>query len=868
MSKVSRRKFLRDSGIGAGALVWGCYISPKGLFARQAIPQFLKGGVPLGKGNFFVGIIPIVGTIVITTHRAEMGQGIRSSLAAVLADELEADWSRVRLLQADAASDKYAIEFPPDFQVTKPLPYPYGTVYQDNPAYLIKPEGSQFTDSSRSMAAYFEPMRLFGAGIRLAFERSAAKLFHVPPGECHARQHRVYAGNLSLDFGDLLLLAGAAKLPQVKFEDIRDARKSPKDWIFINDTQKKMPFQDARDIVTGKPIYGADYQLPGMLTAMIERCPVANGKITGFDPAAALAVAGVRRVQRVLPANLKPGGVGQRFVPHDGIAVIADNTWAALQGRRRLRPTLKFDDATNPNANYDSKAFRDTLRERTTSGKEALLVRRSKDELSDGDFAPPNTIEAEYYVPHLAQAPMEPPVAIALYKNSKMEVWAPTQNPDMSQQDLGRVLYGLAWDLDLNDPSQAETLKKIRQNVTLHMPLLGGGFGRKSKPDYILEAAFLAMQNPGIPIRVQWTREDDIKFSYYNAVSSQYLKANVEGKTTTALLQRSAFTSFFGTLFPDTPDGAKRRAATYNGGKYPYGSAIERAQGLEDTPFKVAKLRLENCPAENYIRVGWMRSVANIYHAFAAGSFADEIAEKANADPLENLYTLIGAGGIIPMTEEAVAEFNNNGLPLVPIEVPAGGTLISLVAGFPPDTRPLRAVVEKVAEVSDWKSKRAHYQGTRRGLGIAAHRSFLSYVATVIDVSLNDTPTDTNVLTINDVFTVVDCGLAVNPDRVRAQMEGAVIYGISLALLGEITVKNGAVVQNNFDDYPVLRIHQVPKNISVTIMDWNRNQPPPPPTGIGEVGVPTIAPALANAIVAAGGPRIREIPFFRQVKVM
>jgi isoquinoline 1-oxidoreductase beta subunit len=856
MSKVTRRKFLRDAGIGAGALVWGCYISPKGLFAKESLPEIIHNGVPLGAKNFFVAIVPIKGTIVITTHRAEMGQGIRSSLAAVLADELEADWSRVKLRQADAESDKYAIEFP--FAVKGELPYPYGKTYETKPQYLIPIEGSQFTDSSRSMTAYFKPMRLFGAGVRLAFERAAAQVFGVDASQCHARQHKVYAGDRSIDFGDPRLLIHANKLPEIKYEEIEAALKDPKDWIYINGAKQAMPFADAPDMVTGKPIYGADYHLDGMLTAMIERCPVANGRIKSFDPAPALAVPGVRKVQRVLPANVPAGGVGQRFLPHDGVAVIADNTWAALQGRRALKPTIVYDysDAlASDNAKYDSTLFRQTLKDSTAS--KGMLVRKTKADITDADFADSaNVVEAEYYVPHLAQAPMEPPVATALYKNGTMEVWAPTQNPELAQQDVGRVLHNITWDHDLDE----KTLEKVRQTVTLHMPLLGGGFGRKSKPDYIIEAAFVAIQNPGVPIRVQWTREDDIKFSYYNAASSQYLKANVEGKKTTALLQRSAFTSFFGTLFPEAR--AEARKALYNGGIYPYGSAIERAQGLEDMPFKVPKLLIENCPAKNYIRVGWMRSVANIYHAFASGAFADELAEKAGEDPKQHLLDLIGEGRILPLPEESVAEFNNNGLPIDIINVPVEGAKIKqVVPGYPPDTRRLRGVVEKVAEVSDWNNKVEKYKGTRRGLGIAAHRSFLSYVATVIDVSLGDK----NELTVNDVYTVVDCGLAVNPDRVKAQMEGAVVYGLSLALLGEITVKNGAVVQNNFDDYPVLRIHQTPKNISVTII----SDPKVPPTGIGEVGVPTVAPALANAIYAAGlRPRLREIPFFRKVVVL
>jgi isoquinoline 1-oxidoreductase beta subunit len=280
-------------------------------------------------------------------------------------------------------------------------------------------------------------------------------------------------------------------------------------------------------------------------------------------------------------------------------------------------------------------------------------------------------------------------------------------------------------------------------------------------------------------------------------------------------------------------------------------------------PFDVPKLRIENCKAPNYIRVGWMRSVANVYHAFALGSFADELAQKAGQDSKQHLLDLIGERrNILPLTEESVAHYRNNELPVEIIKVPAEGSKIAqVVPGYPPEMKRLRAVIQKVAEVSDWDNKVRQYKGTKRGLGIAAHRSFLSYVATVIDVSFNDA----GELTIHDVYTVVDCGLAVNPDRVKAQMEGAVVYGLSIALLGKITVKKGAVEQHNFDDYPVLRIHQTPRNISVTIMDVDKATPP---TGVGEVGVPTVAPALANAIVAAGGPRLREIPFNQHITVL
>jgi isoquinoline 1-oxidoreductase beta subunit len=346
-----------------------------------------------------------------------------------------------------------------------------------------------------------------------------------------------------------------------------------------------------------------------------------------------------------------------------------------------------------------------------------------------------------------------------------------------------------------------------------------------------------------------------------------------------AFLERSAFTSFFATVFPapspDVPDNenkihAAAREAFHNGGVYPYGSGIERGQGLEDMPYVIDNIHIENCPAPNHIRCGWMRSVANLYHAFGLCSFADEMAISAGRDAKDYLLDLIGPGrrfNEAAFQAEGVENYDNNLFPVNRQAVPIGGQERELTPGYPPDTRRLRGVVERVARESGWDEKKGKLP-KGRGLGIAAHRSFLSYVAMVIDVSLSEA----NELTVNEVWAAVDCGQAINPDRVKAQMEGGILYGLSIALLGEITVKNGAVVQNNFDDYPVLRIHHAPRKINIYVQD-----PSPavvqemggevPPTGVGEPPTPIVAPALANAIVAAGGPRIREIPFRRKVVV-
>lgn len=878
--RITRRDFLRSSGVGAGALVFGCSILP-------AEPASAKGIFPIFPFtlNPFVAI-RLDGTFIIQAHRSEMGQGIRSSLAAVLADELEADWNRVRVEQSDADGPRFAIG----------NPNPGGL-----PSYLIPDEASQFADSSRSMALYFTPMRLFGAGIRLVLVRAAARRWGVDPEECYAKKHQVWhKGNKygPVDYGRLLLYA--VKVPVPQMPEITAALKQPEQWKFIT---KEMPFVDAEDMVTGKAVFGADVVLPGMLTAMIERCPVANGAVKSFDATAALAVPGVRSVTEVLPKGVPGGGVGAGFTPHAGVAVVAENTWAALQGRRALRPTIEWE--LGPNATYDSAAYRGELEASTAQPGRTL---RSKGDVDAAFGAAFKVVEADYYVPHLAQAPMEPPAAVALYENGRFEIWSPTQGPELTQHYVGLAMLEpdprkwLAWQVidpcELKEWEQEhqrvfneelekllglstkalfdlrDQLKKgVREKVKVHVTLLGGGFGRKSKPDYALEAAYLAQKHPGVPIRVQWTREDDLKFSYFHAVSHQRLKAALDGEGhATAWLQRSAFPSFFASLFPPWhPDPAladifaKARAAYHGGGDYPYGSAIERAHGLEDMPFEVEHLRIENCPAQSHIRVGWMRSVSNIFHAFAIGSFADELARAAGRDSKDTLLELIGKGRILDLEAEGVKGFDNNGFPALKLE---GNPPV--IPPYPPDTRRLRAVVERVAKESGWEEKVKKYKDLKgRGLGIAAHRSFLSYVALVVDVSLSEA----NELTIHDVFAAIDCGLAVNPDRVRAQMEGGILYGLSIALLGEITVKNGAVVENNFDDYAVLRIHQTPKKIFIYVESPSaevvRDCPggEVQPTGVGEPPTPVVAPALANAIVAAGGPRLRELPFWRKVVV-
>ena len=486
--------------------------------------------------------------------------------------------------------------------------------------------------------------------------------------------------------------------------------------------------------------------------------------------------------------SLDPFKPPAAFQPLGGVAVIADNTWAAFQGRKKLKIT--WDNGANES--YDSVEYKKELRE--TAHKPGKLIRSVGD--SDKAFPTDNVLEADYYVPLLAHAPMEPMVALAEFKDGKVTAWAPTQNPQAAQAIVSS---------ELGIPVA---------DVICHVTLLGGGFGRKSKPDYVAEAAVLS-KKLGRPVKVVWTREDDVKFDYYNAVAAMYLKAAVDDKgKPTAWLQRS--------VFPPITSIFDVNAV--------YGDPPHLAQGWTDLPYDLPNIRIENGPAQAHVRIGWLRSVANIYHAFGVQCFTDELAHRANRDPVEYMLDLIGS----PRT----LDFTN-------VQYPNYGADYKT---YPWETGRLRRVIEIVADKSGWAKKKS-VKG--HGFGFAAHRSFLTYVATVVEVEV----TDDGEIRIPRVDTAVDAGIVVNPEAVHAQFEGAVVFGTSIVRSGEITAKNGVIQQSNFNDYPVARINEVPAQTNVYIVESSA-----PPAGVGEPGVPPFVAAFCNAIFAATGTRVHDLP--------
>jgi len=745
ITNVSRRDLLKGAAAAAG-LVLGFHIGFRKLPIAEAAetPHFAP--------NAFVSIDE-TGLVTIVASRSEMGTGIKTDLPLVLADELEADWGRVKVVQAPA-----------------------------DPKY-----GDQNTDGSRSTWQFFGLMRLAGATARQMLETAAGQTWNVPAGEYRAQTGFVIhaASRRKLAFGDLAKLAALMPVPPADQVRLKDR----KEWRYIG---KPRAVVDLKDIVRGRATYGIDTVVPGMKYASIERCPIYRGRVKSFDPKDALLVAGVERVVEI-PATPMPSG----FKPLGGVAVIASNTWSAQQGRQRLK--IEWD--YGPNAGHDSTAYRAELE--ATARKPSKVVRNHGD-VDNALASAARRVSADYFVPYLAHAQMEVPNAVALWLGSTCETWSPTQNPTQVRQTVAEVL-------GINET-----------DVTVNVTLLGGGFGRKSKPDYVAEAALLSRMI-GVPIKVTWTREDDIQHDYYHAICAQHLEAALDQDGhANAWLHRTVSPPIEATFQPNVV----------------YDSGGELGQGVIDMPYYIPNVRCENGTAANHVRIGWYRSVYNIPHAFAVCSFADDLDVAAGKDPVEYLRELIGPPRILDLKALGVlVDYPNYGVSQLAPEL-ADQYLI--------DTGRLRGVLDLAVTNSNWDQKLP----PRQGHGVAVHRSFLSYVAVVAHVAVGND----GQIAIPRLDMAIDCGTVVNPDRVRAQLEGAAIMSIGNALYGNITVKDGRIEQSNYTDYLVPRIDIVPETHVYLVENDHL------PGGVGEPGVPPTAPEICNAIYAATGKRIRALP--------
>jgi len=753
---TSRRTFLKT--VPFAGLVLGVGLPGVGHAADE--PQKYGGdGMPNGlrdSPKIFVSIAAD-GTVSIVVNRSEMGQGVRTSLPRIVADELDADIKRVRVVQAPGDEAKY---------------------------------GNQDTDGSRSTRHWFEPMRRCGAAARQMLEQAAASQWHVALDQVEAQNHQVVHKPSGRRLGYGALAVAAAKLDVPTRESLK--LKDPSKFRYIGKTDSTLT--DGPVIVTGKSQYGIDTRLSGMLYAVVARPPVLGGKVKSFDAAEAMKVPGVVKVFAI-DGTPPPS----EFMPVGGVVVVGKDTWAAIKGRNALK--IDWDDGVH--GSYDSASYRAEL-EAAVKKPGGKVVRNEGDAYAALAGAA-KKLQADYYVPHYAHATMECPAAAARIVNGACEVWAPSQSPQAARDRV------------------AKALSLSAEKVTVNVTLLGGGFGRKSKADFVVEAALASKEMGGVPVKVTWTREDDLHNDYFHAVSAQHLEAGLDanGKVV-AWLHRTAEPTIISIFAPDPKTLAP----------------FELGLGLTGMPYQIPNVRIENAEATAHTRIGWLRAVNNIQHAFAAQSFIAEIAQAQGKDHRDYLLELLGADRRIdPRT---ISEPWNHG------ESPER---------YPINTGRLRRVIERVTKEAEWGRKLPSGQG----LGLAAHYSFVSYMAAVIEVGVKPT----GELVIPRVDVAVDCGPQVNPDRIRSQIEGACVMGLSQAIVSEITFKGGRSQQDNFHQYEIVRMNVAPKRIVVHLVPSESYDMPL--GGVGEPGVPVIAPALMNAINAATGKRIRRLPLRDQL---
>lgn len=690
---LGRRNFLK---LSAGAGLWLAASGPGRVMAAGAAAP-ATGFAP----SVWLHLAP-EGTVSVFLSRSEMGQGSYTAMAVLVAEELEADWTKVRVVQADG-----------------------------DPRF-----GDMVTGGSRSVRSMFIPLRKAGAAAREVLVAAGAKRLGVEPRACRAAGGAVLhaASGHRLEYGDLAAEAAALPVP----ED--PPLKAPKRFRLIG---KRVPRLDTPPKVTGAAVFGLDVRVPGMLHAAVARPPVRGGKVKGFDGAAAGKVAGVRKVVEL------PGGV----------AVIADSTWAAFQGRDALKATFH----PGPNGGLDGAGIARLLAEAPLDPVPA----RSEGDVERALAAAARRVEAVYQLPLLAHATMEPMSCVADARGGKAEVWAATQAPLWARAEVAKAL-GL--------PEGA---------VTVHVTFLGGGFGRRAFPDFVVEAA-LASRAAGAPVMVAWTREDDTRHDFYRPPGRNELRAGLDARGRLVAWHHRVRSPSIGRQL-----GRSARTPP------------DVVEGAASVPYTAAAIRVDQAMPELGVPLGWWRSVYSSQNAFAEEVFVDEVARAAGKDPLTfRLANLPRASG-------------------------------------------LRGVLRLAAEKSGWGGRLP----PGHALGLACHTSFGTHVAEVAEVSVSG-----GSVVVHRVVCAVDCGTVVNPDSVEAQMEGAVAYGLSAALRGEITVKDGAVVQGNFDDYEPLRMSELPR-VEVHLVPSDA-----PPGGIGEPGLPPAAPAVANAVFAATGERLRSLP--------
>ncbi len=716
--EASRRIFLKGSAALMGGLVIGFYLPLKSgrAYAADAPPK------PVYPPNAFIRIAAD-DSITIVVNKSEMGQGVYTSLPMLIAEELEADWSRIVVESA-----------------------PVAAVYNHTGMPM------QLTGGSTSIATSWEQMRRVGANARVMLIRAAAEQWGVPESECHAENSRVIhaSSGKHSSYGALADAAAKQQMPD------NVVLKSPADFKIIGKATKRL---DTPAKINGTAQFGIDVYLPGMLTVLIARSPVFGGKVKKYDATEALKIAGVQGVYQV----------------PTGIAVAASGFWPA----RTARDLLEIEWDEGPGAALSTPQM---IAEYLALAQQPGAVARKDGDTEQGLKAAHKLVRAEYELPYLAHAAMEPLNVAVDLQPGHCSIWTGTQ-----AQTMDRAMA-------------AKTAGLKPEQVEIHTTFLGGGFGRRANPrsDFVIEAVQAALVS-GRPIKVVWTREDDMRGGNYRPMWADRIEAGIS-KDGKPLLWKHTIVGQ--SIVADTP---------FEGFMVHNGIDITSVEGASTLPYVIPNLQVDLHSPKNAVPVQWWRSVGHSHTAFVVETMIDELAHLAGRDPVA--YRL---------------------------------------AHLPAASR-YRGVLQLAAQEAGWGKKKLP---AKHAYGAAVHKSFDSYVAEIAEVSLEN-----GKIRVHRVVAAVDCGMVINPDGVRQQLESAVAYGLSAALHGAITLENGQVVQSNFHDYAPLRFSEMPR-IEVHIVASSE-----PPSGIGEPGTPPIAPAVANAVFTLTGKRLRRLPFDRETLV-
>jgi len=729
---ISRRRFLVRGAVAGTGLLIGVHFPAASLAAQENQRAKKKRGP--SPFDAYIHVKPD-GTISLIVAKSEMGQGIKTGLAMLLAEEAEVDFKSVSVEQAE----------------TRPEVYPH-----------------LGTGGSGSTQENFTPLRRAGATVRELMITAAAEKWNVPKKECKARKGSVLHEKSSrrASYGELVEAARRLPLPDEEQVELKDES----DFELIGHATPRV---DIPSKVNGSAVFGLDVRVPEMLFAVVARCPTFGGKQAHYDAAKAKAVPGVKDVFEI-PA------LGRDMFTAGGVVVVADSTWAAMKGREALEITWEHGAAVSESTGTLHTALH------TAAAKPGKRI-RNEGNVDTVLPAAAKKVDATYEFPFLAHATMEPMNITVHARPGEAEVWAPTQSPDWVQQTVAKIL------------------SLPQQKVIVHTTFLGGGFGRRYTADYPAEAAQIA-KVVRKPVQLVWSREDDMTHDFYRPAACHQMHGALDANgRPMAWSHTIASTSIHAYWGP------------------PHNSKPEESEvgGAEQMPYAIPNVRLEYNAVASKVPPLWWRSVEHSFNGFAVECFIDELAAAAGKDPVEFRRGLLAKpADWRPKSDED------------------------------PDPARLRAVMELAAEKAGWNKPLPE----GKGRGIATYHSFGSYIAEVAEVSVAGRN-----LKVDRMVAAIDCGQIVNPEAVRAQAESAIIYGLSAALKNEITVKDGAIVETNFDAYDPIRMNEAPP-IEVYLTESKDD-----PGGMGEPALPPAAPAVANAIFAACGQRVRKLPFSLKV---